>query len=104
MWKSTFNSDVQTWWEPNHFVPLVNKCFPTIAPSSSTSLSSARPIEDCQPDKRPTSDACDSEPWYCVISDEERQDEMVRCCLCGTWVHVECAGGISPNLQCDMCE
>ena len=49
-------------------------------------------------------DDSDSDPWYCVLCDEERKETMIRCKLCETWIHQSCAGGIPPNFRYDRCE
>ena len=41
--------------------------------------------------------------WFCVLCEEDRVEDMIRCMKCGTWIHATCAGGISPNHTCDLC-
>ena len=41
--------------------------------------------------------------WFCILCEEDRVEDMVRCVNSGTWIHATCAGGIPPNHQCDLC-
>lgn len=40
--------------------------------------------------------------WFCMICEEEKEEEMIQCLKCHIWVHTICAG-VSPKIKKYFC-
>lgn len=50
--------------------------------------------------KKVISTSCES--WYCVLCKEDKQEDMIQCMECRTWVHATCAN-VSPLRKIYFC-
>lgn len=40
--------------------------------------------------------------WFCTICDETKEEEMIQCIKCHSWVHTKCAG-VMPKIKKYLC-
>ena len=93
MWTSTHNSDSKSWWQPNHFVLVVD---PTCeaAPKLGLHLDPSSAADD------PRCPICGE-----TYSESRPNEEWVQCITCRLWIHVECCKQekLHENFLCDDC-